>query len=364
MERVWLNRAMHAGFFLLLAASASRLVVRHAMDTRTIVSLAVAGLLAVVYAGGVALWERLGRGGRLSWLAVVLACWLVVAELAPSFAWCAIPLLYLCLRLLSLRLTLVAAAVLTVAVIIAQISLADRFDPSLVLAPIAVAAMTIVIFWELRKAGVMQERERLSREIHDTLAQGLTSQRMLLQAADRVWESDPGQARAYVRTAIDAAGENLDEARRFVRDLGPAPLALRSLPDAIRALGAEFRLEGTEHPLDDRTQAVLLRVAQGALANAREHAHADRVIVTLSYLEGEVTLDVYDNGVGFDRTMAVTRPGRGYGLRMMRDRLKEVGGTLTVESAPGEGTALAARIPVAAPTGEHGGERAGEGGSA
>lgn len=67
------------------------------------------------------------------------------------------------------------------------------------------------------------------------------------------------------------------------------------------------------------------------------------MIVTLSYLDGEVTLDVYDNGVGFDQ--AVSRPGRGYGLRAMRDRLGEVGGTLTVESAPGEGTAVAARIP-------------------
>lgn len=344
MERVWLNRAMHAGFFLLLAASASRLVVRHPLDAKTVVALADAVFLALVYAGGVVLWERLGRTGRLWWLAVVLVCWLFLAELAPSFAWCAIPLLYLCLRLLSLRMTLVAAAVLTIAVIIAQISLSDQFDPSLVLAPIAVAAMTIVIFWELRKAGIMQERERLSREIHDTLAQGLTSQRMLLQAADRVWESDPAQARAYVRTAIDAAGENLDEARRFVRDLGPAPLAQRSLPDALKAMSPEFRVEGTAYPLDAKTQAVLLRVAQGALANAGEHARADRVIVTLSYLEGEVTLDVYDNGVGFDQ--AVSRPGRGYGLRGMRDRLAEVGGTLTVESAPGEGTAVAARIPV------------------
>lgn len=263
MERVWLNRAMHAGFFLLLAASASRLLVRHALDRQTLVSLADAGLLALVYAAGVLLWDKLGRTGRLWWLGVVVALWLVLVELAPSFAWCAIPLLYLCLRLLSLKMTLVAAAVLTIAVIVAQISLSDRFDPSLVLAPIAVAAMTIVIFWELRKVGVMQERERLSREIHDTLAQGLTSQRMLLQAADRVWESDPGQARAYVRTAIEAAGENLDEARRFVADLGPAPLAQRSLEEALAAMNPEFRVEGAAYPLDDRTQAVLLRVAQG-----------------------------------------------------------------------------------------------------
>ncbi|MFC7717328.1 ATP-binding protein [Nonomuraea recticatena] len=85
-------------------------------------------------------------------------------------------------------------------------------------------------------------------------------------------------------------------------------------------------------------------MAQGALANAREHAQASRVVVTLSYLEGEVTLDVFDDGVGFDQ--AAPGPGRGYGLRGMRDRLAEVGGTLVVESVPGEGTAVAARIPL------------------
>lgn len=345
MESVWLNRAMHAGFFLLLAASAARLVVRHELDTRTIFSLAVAVSLGLVYAAGVVLWDRLGHRGRLVWLGVVLAGWLVLTELAPSFSWCAVPLLFVCLRLLTLRTTILAAAVLTVAVIIAQINLSDRFDPSLVLAPIAVAAMTVVIFWELRRAGILQERERLSREIHDTLAQGLTSQRMLLQAADRLWATNPDKARELVRQATEAAGANLEEARRFVRDLGPADLKERSLPDALSAMDGEFHLEGDEYPLDPKTQAALLRVAQGALANVREHAHATRVIVTLSYLEGEVTLDVFDDGVGFDEA-GKKRPGRGYGLRAMRDRLAEVGGTLVVESVPGEGTAIAARVPV------------------
>ncbi|MFD1930704.1 sensor histidine kinase [Nonomuraea mangrovi] len=343
MERVWLNRAMHVGFFLLLAASASRLLFRHGLNQESIRNVSLAAGLGVVYAAGVVFWRRLGHRGRLAWLVVVLLLWLVLVELAPSFSWCAIPLFFVCLRLLSPPLTIVAATVLTVAVIVAQIYLADSFDPSQVLAPVAVAAMTVVIFWELRRAGILEERERLSREIHDTIAQGLTSQRMLLQAADRAWESDPGRARSYLRQAMAQAGDNLEEARRFVRDLGPADLAGRSLPDALKAISDDFRQEGVEYPLDPKTQAVLLRVAQGALANAREHAHADRVVVTLSYLEGEVTLDVFDDGVGFDQ--AVPGPGRGYGLRGMRDRLAEVGGSLVVESVPGEGTAVAARIP-------------------
>ncbi|MET9341558.1 sensor histidine kinase [Nonomuraea sp. NPDC003804] len=344
MERVWLNRAMHVGFFLLLAASASRLLVRHGLNGESITNVSLAAVLGAVYAAGMVFWRPLGQRGRLVWLAAVLLLWLVLVEMAPSFSWCAIPLFFMCLRLLSPPLAIVAATVLTAAVIVSQIYLADRFDPSQVLAPVAVAAMTVVIFWELRRAGVLEERERLSREIHDTIAQGLTSQRMLLQAADRAWTADPDRARGYLRQAMALAGDNLEEARRLVRDLGPAELAGRSLPDALKAISDDFRQEGAEYPLDPKTQAVLLRVAQGALANAREHAHASRVVVTLSYLEGEVTLDVFDDGVGFDQ--AVSGPGRGYGLRAMRDRLAEVGGTLVVESVPGEGTAVAARIPL------------------
>ncbi|MFB9525067.1 sensor histidine kinase [Nonomuraea roseola] len=344
MERFRLNRAMHVGFFLLLVASASRLLVRHGLNAESAVNVGLAAVLGLVYAAGVVFWRPLGHRGRLAWLVAVLLLWLVLVEMAPSFSWCAIPLFFVCLRLLSPPLTIVAATVLTVSVIVAQINLADRFDPSQVLAPIAVAAMTVVIFWELRRAGVLEERERLSREIHDTLAQGLTSQRILLQAADRAWESDLSLARSYLRQAMTSTGENLEEARRFVRDLGPADLAERSLPDALKSICDDFRQEGAEYPLDARTQAVLLRVAQGALANAREHAQASRVVVTLSYLEGEVTLDVFDDGVGFDQ--AAPGPGRGYGLRGMRDRLAEVGGTLVVESVPGEGTAVAARIPL------------------
>lgn len=368
-ERVWLNRAMHAGFFLLLAASASRLVARHALDAQTVFSLSVCGVLAVVYAVGVALWDSLGRALRW-WLGAVLGCWLVLVVLAPSFAWCAVPLLFLCLRLLSPAATVLAAAVLTSAVVVGQVRLADVVEPSLVLGPVGIAAMTMVVFWELaaahRRTGVLEERARLSREIHDTLAQGLSSLRMLLQAADRAWTAEPERARAYVRRAAEAAGENLDEARRFVRDLAPPGLRDGSLPGALAALcesvggdtglDVRFRQEGTEYPLDPVVAAALLRVAQGALANVREHSGAGRAVVTLSYLAGEVMLDVYDDGVGFDETAVTPAPGRGHGLRAMRERLAGVGGRLTIENAPGEGTAVAAAVPVAgAPDGRSGG---------
>ncbi|WP_066942400.1 sensor histidine kinase [Microtetraspora fusca] len=376
-ERGWLNRAMHAGFYLLLAASALRLVSRHDMGPRTVASLAVAGLLALAYALGVALWSRLGRR-RLVWLGGVAAVWLALVVLAPSFSWCAVPLLFLCLRSLNARGFAVAAAALTLVVIAAQLAIAREVDLSLVLAPIGIAAMTAVIFWELQResaarqlliddlistrgtladsrhrTGVLEERERLAREIHDTLAQGLTSMGILLQAADRVWASDPELARAHIRRAAAAAAENLDEARRFVRDLQPPGLVDVSLPEALARLCASagdaagsrvrFRQEGGPYALEPDVQAALLRVAQGALANVRDHSRAGTATVTLSYLDGEVTLDVFDDGVGF--AAPTPAPGRGYGLRAMRDRLAEVNGVLVVESVPGEGTAVAATVP-------------------
>ncbi|WP_084516422.1 sensor histidine kinase [Microtetraspora niveoalba] len=380
-ERVWLNWAMHAGFHLLLAASALRLVSRHGMGPRTVAALAVCGLLALAYTAGVAFWNRLGRR-RLAWLGGVAAVWLVLVVLAPSFNWCAVPLLFLCLRSLNARGFAVAAAVLSGVVIAAQLTIAQEVDLSLILAPVGVAAMTAVVFWELQResasrqlliddlistrgtladsrhrTGVLEERERLAREIHDTLAQGLTSMGILLQAADRMWETDPEPARAHVRRAAAAAAENLDEARRFVRDLRPPGLVDVSLPEALARLcesadgsagpRVRFRQEGERYPLDPGVQVALLRVAQGALANVREHSGAGTATVTLSYLDGEVTLDVFDDGAGFAEPAPA--PGRGYGLRAMRDRLAEVDGVLVVESAPGEGTAVAAAVPTGRP---------------
>ncbi|GAA2276897.1 sensor histidine kinase [Nonomuraea roseoviolacea subsp. roseoviolacea] len=376
-ERTWLNWAMHVGFYLLLAASALRLVSRHGMVAQSVTSLAVCGLLASAYAVGVVLWDRLGRR-RLVWLGCVAAIWLGLVVLAPSFSWCAVPLLFVCLRLLNARGVAVAAAGLTLVVIAAQIKIAQEVDLSLVLAPIGVAAMTAVVFGELRhesaarqsliddlisaretlaesrhRTGVLEERERLAREIHDTLAQGLTSMGILLQAADRVWEGDPELARAHLRRAARAAAENLEEARRFVRDLQPAGLVGASLPEALARLCASagdgtgppvgFRVAGEQYPLEPEAQAALLRVAQAALANVRDHSGAARAMVTLSYLDGEVTLDVFDDGTGFARPAPA--PGRGYGLRAMRERLARVDGVLAVESVVGEGTAIAATVP-------------------
>ncbi|MDC0772450.1 sensor histidine kinase [Streptomyces sp. HD] len=385
----WLGVVMHAAFFLLLGGALARFLLRHPGEPRTPWIIALCVVLAVLHLLGPRAGDSGTRPARrhTAWLTLVVVVWMVLVVLAPSFAWCAVPLFYTGLRTLPPRAALVLVAVLTVFVVAAQVQLAGRFDPNLVLAPPAVAALATAVFLQMerhtvrqrgliddlirtraelaaaeRREGTLAERQRLSMEIHDTLAQGLSSQQMLLQAADRVWETEPGKARAHVRTAASVAEHNLAEARRFVHDLAPADLARGGgLDEALRALAAResgARLAVRVHTdgdgrlphLPDRIQSALLRIAQGALANVREHAGARTAALTLTLLDDEVVLDVSDDGHGFD---PAARPapdasdaGRGHGLPAMHARLRALGGTLTIESAPGEGTVLSAAVPL------------------
>ncbi|MGY0230982.1 sensor histidine kinase [Longispora urticae] len=374
---------MHAGFYLLLAASASRYVARHGLAGEAPLVLGLAGALAIAYSVGM-LWPV----PRTPWFAGMLAGWLVLVLLAPSFAWCAVPLLFVALGQLTTTAAIGVAAGLTAAVVLAQLRLADRFDPSLVLAPVAVATIATAAYLRLartsealavseRRAGVLDERQRLAREIHDTLAQGLSSMNLLLQAADRDWVAAPEVARGHVRQASAVARENLVEARRVVADLTPTALTEQTLVAALRRLCAgaaglhgsgagggpptsgtgaaglagpalcALTVEGEPYPLGGEIDVALLRVAQGALANVAEHARAGRVAVTLTYLPDSVALDVRDDGVGFDPLAVAPASGRGFGLDAVRQRVALLGGTVSVESAPGEGTAIAVTVPTA-----------------
>ncbi|NEB34615.1 sensor histidine kinase [Streptomyces sp. SID14446] len=393
---------MHVAFFLLLGGALARFLLRHPGETRTPWIITLSIVLAVLYAvpSAGAVRGHAGLSGRepardrlpavpgLGWLAAVVAVWMVLVLLAPSFAWCAVPLFYTGLRMLPTRAALVLVVVLTVFVVAAQLRLAGGFDPNLLLAPPAVAAIAAAVFLQMerqtarqraliddlirtrrelaaaeRRAGTLAERQRLSMEIHDTLAQGLSSQQMLLQAADRVWESDPGKARAHVRTAEAVTEHNLDEARRFVHDLGPADLARgTALDQALRALARREsgeRLTVRVHVDDagrvphvpERVRSALLRIAQGALANVREHSGARTATLTLTLLDDQVVLDVADDGRGFTPgEPPAASPGvRGHGMPAMRARASQLGGTLTVESTPAEGTVLSAAIPLESP---------------
>jgi signal transduction histidine kinase len=207
-----------------------------------------------------------------------------------------------------------------------------------------------------RAAGVQDERARLAREIHDTIAQDLAGVVAQLQAAGQAADR-PAERDRHVRTAAELARAGLAEARRSVQALRPEPLEDARLPDALAAVAARWSeltgvpaavtTTGTARTLHPEVEVALLRTGQEALANVGKHAAASRVGVTLSYMEDVVTLDVRDDGSGFDPAglPAGAADGSGFGLTVMRQRVSRVAGHLEVESAPGEGTAVSATVP-------------------
>ncbi|MEV6484827.1 sensor histidine kinase [Streptomyces sp. NPDC051576] len=196
--------------------------------------------------------------------------------------------------------------------------------------------------------GALAERERMAREIHDTLAQGFTSLLMLVQAVEAELDDDPAQARRHLALMDETARQNLAEARALVAGGTPADLADASLPDALRRLAARqdatLEVTGAVRALPAGPEVVALRSCQEALANARKHAGSSvAVSLVLAYADETLTVSVRDDGCGFD-------PGAvsgGYGLAGLRTRAAEVGGTALVHSAPGDGTTVTVRLPVA-----------------
>jgi signal transduction histidine kinase len=207
-----------------------------------------------------------------------------------------------------------------------------------------------------RASGRLAERQRLARDIHDTLAQGFVSIVLQLQAAEAELPEGATAARGHLERARRTARDNLAEARRLVWDLRPEALAAAPLAEALERLAdrvadetglvATATVTGTPRPLSADTEVTLLRVTQEALANVTRHSGAGRVAVTLSYMDGEAALDVRDDGAGFAPTADGHGPNGGLGLRGMRERVEALGGRLAVESAPGRGTTIAVTVPV------------------
>jgi signal transduction histidine kinase len=215
------------------------------------------------------------------------------------------------------------------------------------------------------QAGIQAERHRLAGEIHDTLAQGFTSIVTLLQAAqadldradldradlDRKSLAAADGARRHLGLALTTARENLAEARTLVTALSPAALEASTLGEVLHrvteataaqaGIPAHWEVAGIARRLPTGAEVVLLRVCQEALANVRQHAAARQVSVRLRYGDEAVRLTVADDGRGFG---AAVTPG-GYGLAGMRERVRQVGGTFEVTSAPGAGTEVCAEVP-------------------
>ncbi|MBM9460800.1 sensor histidine kinase [Nocardioides sp. zg-536] len=231
----------------------------------------------------------------------------------------------------------------------AAIAELERANASLEEALARNEALQETVVAQARVAGVQEERQRLAREIHDTIAQSLAAVLTQLQAAGG--EADPGprivRATELTRTA-------LADARRSVMDLSPAPLTDADLPTAIEAvvrtfsaahhpLCADLVVAGEVRELHPEVETTVLRVAQEALANVARHAGAARVLLTLTYDDAELILDVRDDGSGFEPTTAPSASS--FGLRGMRQRAERLAGVLEVETEPGAGTALSLRLP-------------------
>ena len=221
------------------------------------------------------------------------------------------------------------------------------------------AGLHAQLLTQAREAGVLDERQRMAGEMHDTLAQGLTGIITQLEATERAagrpeqWRRHLDQARALARTS-------LSEARRSVQALRPEPLEEAGLPEALGEMASRwsetstvelsFATTGEPRPLLAEVEMTLFRVAQEALANVAKHAKASKVGLTLSYTDQAVLLDVRDDGVGFLAEQVGGGNGRpadghGFGLEGMRQRLRRVAGSLEIESAPGDGTAVSATVP-------------------
>lgn len=208
-----------------------------------------------------------------------------------------------------------------------------------------------------RELGIAEERNRLAREIHDTLAQSLLTLTFQLRAARGLISGEPERALQGMIEAEANARAALDEARRSVWNLGPASLEGGSLVEALqgeadpRRAGVPCRLvvSGSARPLPADIQLALLRVTQEAIANARHHAACTRVEVLLEYNTDAVSVSIFDNGQGFNpsRVREKADPGRGFGLAGMAERLQRIGGRLEIRSGPGHGpgTTIVARAP-------------------
>jgi signal transduction histidine kinase/ligand-binding sensor domain-containing protein len=210
-----------------------------------------------------------------------------------------------------------------------------------------------------RYAAVLQERNRIAREIHDNLAQEILGISVQLEIVARTMGSAPDAARKHLDRARALVRSSVAEARRYVWDLRSQSLDERDLPAALaemtRRLTAEsgvqtqFNVGGTFRPLAPQVENNLLRIGQEAVGNAVRHAQAKTLSVSLEFGAREVRLEVKDDGRGFDPA-AYNDGGRGghFGLVGMRERAEQMGGEARVNSTPGAGTEVTVRVPIEA----------------
>lgn len=374
---VGLRTGLHVLFFALTGLVIARAILVPTESSAAAIVVAV--LLGATYALG-ALLPRTPRAAgsrRLLWLAALGVEWVTLLWLIPDAAYLVFPLFFLFLHLMGRRWGTVAILAST-AVAICALGFHSGWSVGGVVGPLVGAGVALLIGLgyqalareaEQREAlvreliatqgqlaatehesGVLAERARLAREIHDTLAQGLSSIQMLLHAAERADPERPGVE--HIRLARETAAANLVEARRFIRELTPPQLDDQTLGGALRRLArTQWASQGLDvHVrvsdtivLPMHLQTALLRIAQGAIANVIQHARATTATISIAVEDDRLQFSVTDDGTGFDPLIASKDAGEksdSFGLRATAERVQQLGGTLTIDSPPGHGTIL------------------------
>ncbi|MDN4640432.1 sensor histidine kinase [Agreia sp. PsM10] len=379
---VGLRTGLHVLFAVLAGLVVVRAIAAPTDASPAVVALAIL-LMATYAAGGFVAGIARGRGRppALVWLAALIVEWVALLWLTPEAAYLVFPLFFLFLHLLG-RWWGSGAIVIATVVAICALGVHGGWSVGGVVGPIVGAGVALLIglgyqalaqeaqqrealVQELlaargqlaateHESGVLAERARLAREIHDTLAQGLSSIQMLLHAAERADPERPGVE--HIRLARETAADNLADARRFISELTPPQLDDNGLGGALRRLASgPWRTQGLQvtvrvsdaAPLPMHLQTALLRIAQGAVANIIQHAHAAEATITLEVQDRRLRFSIVDDGTGFDPGQVPdARGGRSdsFGLQAARERVGQLGGELIVDSSPGSGTTLAVEL--------------------
>ncbi len=218
---------------------------------------------------------------------------------------------------------------------------------------LAVAIENARLYQESQSIAVLEERNRIAREIHDTLAQGFTGIVLQLEAAEQALGEDINQAQQHLDRARALARENLNEARRSVWALRPQRLEQLPLVAALRqeidrftrdtGIRTDFHIIGDNRTLSAEIENALLRICQESLTNVNKHARASQVSIELAFRDSDIRLSIYDNGIGFEPALPIENR---FGLISMRERAKLLGGSMNVKSEKGKGTHIESIIPV------------------
>lgn len=354
------------------------------------INLLLITLFAVVYFLGNLSVDSWGEGKRQAWIVLLTLLWIAEMMVAPIGVYLLFTLFFVYMQVLDELRGVISVVFAVLVAIVVQVPGGLTFGGAM--GPALSALIVLAIHYAFKKlsrvssereqlirqlmdtqeqlaasqhdAGVAAERQRLAHEIHDTVAQGLSSIQLLLHAAERDLSSGRADearvagAVTRIRQARSAASDNLSEARAMIAALQPPTLSEFSLHTALARMAEQMgdvgdlevsvEMDGEERDLPMGVEAALLRIAQGAVGNVVKHAEATRCRVTVTYAPDEVRLDVVDNGRGFDPVLAdEDRAGLGHvGFATMRRRVAEQGGQLTLESGPGGPTAVSASIPL------------------